>query len=78
MLIFKTQERLKKLTVNITWKFKAGIRTVNDAGSSGYLFTSKTDKNVMQIKDTVHENRCLTICNSASAPDYHLDPAKAF
>jgi hypothetical protein len=62
----------------MTWKFKAGIRTVNSAQISGYPFRSKTDKNVMQIKDTFHTNKCLTLRNLTSEPDYHLNLAKAF
>jgi hypothetical protein len=78
MSIFKTHERLKRLPENTTWKFKAGIRTVNDDESSGFLFTCTTDENVMQIKDTAHENRCFIVCNLANELYYHLDLAKAF
>ena len=40
--------------------------------SSGYPFTSKTNKNMKQIKDSIHENRHPTVCNLVSEPDYHL------
>jgi hypothetical protein len=66
-LAFGDETMSRTQTHDWFFMFKSGVIAVDDAERSGHPVTSKTKECVVQIKELVHENGRITICELAAS-----------